>query len=64
MMMLIISVWVAVAFWSARTAARKGYSFRGYLILSLLFWPAALVVAFSLQDGTTVAPHRLTPTPT
>ena len=64
MMMMIVSVSVAVAFWPARIAARKGYSFRGYLIFSLLIWPAALVVAFSLEDRTTVVPDGLTPTAT
>ena len=63
-MLMIVSVWVAVAFWPARFAARKGYSFPAYLIFSLLFWPAALLVAYSLEDRTKVIPDRLTLTPT
>jgi len=38
-------VWVAIAFWPARVADRKGHSFIGYFIFSLVFFPAALVVA-------------------
>ena len=59
----IVAIWVAFAFWPARIAARQGYSFRGYLIFSLLFWPAAMIVACSLEDRTTVAPDSLAPTP-
>ncbi len=30
-----IIIWVALAFWPARVAGRKGHSFVGYFILSL-----------------------------
>ena len=43
-------VWVAIAFWPARIAARKGYSFIGFFLLSILFFPLALVLAFMVQD--------------
>jgi hypothetical protein len=43
-------VWVAIAFWPARVAARKGHSFFGYFIFSLIFFPAALIVAYLVQD--------------
>jgi hypothetical protein len=43
-------VWVAIAFWPARVAARKGHSFFGYFIFSLIFFPAALIVAYPVQD--------------
>ena len=33
-------IWIAVAFWPARVAGRKGHSFFGYFCLSLLFFPA------------------------
>jgi hypothetical protein len=43
-------VWVAIAFWPARVAARKGHSFLGYFIFSLIFFPAALIVAYLVGD--------------
>ncbi|MFZ2014722.1 MAG: hypothetical protein WAV00_12930 [Nocardioides sp.] len=30
-------IWVAIAFWPARVAGRKGHSFVGYFIPSLFF---------------------------
>jgi hypothetical protein len=43
-------IWIALAFWPARVAARKGHSFLGYFIFSLFFWPRALTVAYVVQD--------------
>ena len=43
-------VWVAIAFWPARVAGRKGHSFLLYFLFSLLFFPAALIVAYMVQD--------------
>lgn len=48
--MLALIVWIAIAFWPARVAARKGHSFFGYFIFSLLFFPAALIVAYMVND--------------
>lgn len=45
-------VWVLLAFWPARVAARKGHSFIGYFILSLFFFPLALFIAYVVQDRT------------
>jgi hypothetical protein len=45
-----IIIWVAIAFWPARVAARKGHSFLLYFIFSLFFFPAALIVAYVVQD--------------
>lgn len=45
-----IVIWVAIALWPARVAARKGHSFFGYLIFSLIFFPAALIVAYMVSD--------------
>jgi cadmium resistance protein CadD (predicted permease) len=45
-------VWIAIAFWPARVAARKGHSFFGYFIFSLIFFPAALLVAYMVSDRT------------
>ena len=39
-------VWIAIAFWPARVAGRKGHSFIGYFIFSVFFFPAALIVAY------------------
>ena len=33
-------IWIAVAFWPARVAARKGHSFLGYFIFSLCLLPS------------------------
>jgi hypothetical protein len=54
--MVLIVVWVAIALWPARVAARKGHSFVGYFIFSLVFFPAALIVAYLVQDRRAPAP--------
>jgi uncharacterized membrane protein SirB2 len=46
----LIIIWVAIAFWPARVAARKGHSFFGYFLFSLIFFPAALIVAYMVSD--------------
>ena len=43
-------IWVAIAFWPARVASRKGHSWLGYFILSLFFFPLALIMAYMVQD--------------
>ena len=48
-------VWIAIAFWPARVAARKGHSFFGYFLLSLLFFPLAVILAYAVEDRTRVA---------
>lgn len=45
-------LWIAIAFWPARVAGRKGHSFFGYFIFSLIFFPAALIVAYMVSDNT------------
>ena len=52
---LAIVVWIAIAFWPARVAARKGHSFILYFLFSLLFFPAALIVAYLVSDKTAPA---------
>ena len=47
---LAVAVWLAIAFWPARVAARKGHSFIGYFLFSLVFFPAALIVAYVVSD--------------
>jgi hypothetical protein len=41
---LALIVWVAIAFWPARVAGRKGHSFFWYFLISLVFFPVALIV--------------------
>ena len=45
-------IWIAIAFWPARVADRKGHSFFGYFIFSLVFFPLALIMAYMVQDRT------------
>ena len=53
--LLFLVIWVAIAFWPARVAGRKGHSFFGYFVFSLIFFPAALIVAYMVQDRRAVA---------
>ena len=43
-------IWIAIAFWPARVARRKGHSFIGYFIFSLFFFPLALITAYLVGD--------------
>ena len=43
-------IWIAIAFWPARVAGRKGHSFIGYFLLSLLFFPLSLIMAYAVHD--------------
>ena len=45
-------IWVLIAFWPARVAARKGHSFFLYFLFSLVFFPLALLVAYMVDDRT------------
>jgi len=45
-----VIIWVAIAFWPARVARRKGHSFVGYFLLSLLFFPLSLIMAYLVRD--------------
>ena len=47
---LFVVIWIALAFWPARVAGRKGHSFVGYFILSLFFFPLALILAYVVHD--------------
>lgn len=47
---LFLVVWVAIAFWPARVAARKGHSFIAFFLFSLVFFPASLIVAYLVGD--------------
>ena len=47
---IFLVIWIALAFWPARVAGRKGHSFVGYFILSLIFCPLALILAYVVAD--------------
>ena len=47
---LFLIIWIAIAFWPARVARRKGHSFIGYFIFSLIFFPLALITAYLVHD--------------
>jgi hypothetical protein len=47
---LLFLIWIAIAFWPARVAARKGHSFFLFFVFSLFFFPAALIVAYLVRD--------------
>ena len=48
--LLAVIVWIAIAFWPARVASRKGHSFFLFFLFSLVFFPAALIVAYLVGD--------------
>ena len=47
---IFLVIWVLIAFWPARVAARMGHSFIGFFIFSLVFFPASLIVAYLVGD--------------
>ena len=47
---VVVAIWIAIAFWPARVAARKGHSFVLYFLFSLIFFPLALIVAYMVRD--------------
>ena len=47
---LAIIIWIAIAFWPARVARRKGHSWLLFFIFSLFFFPAAIIVAYVVRD--------------
>jgi len=47
---LALIIWILLAFWPARVAGRKGHSFFGFFILSLIFFPLALILAYVVED--------------
>ncbi len=54
---IILIVWIAIAFWPARVAARKGYSFLLFFILSLFCFFLSLLVAYLMpRKNPPVAP--------
>jgi len=57
-------IWIAIAFWPARIASRKGHSCIGYFLLSLLFFPLALILAYMSTDRTVPLETYSAPSPT
>jgi phosphoglycerol transferase MdoB-like AlkP superfamily enzyme len=49
-------IWIAIAFWPASVASRKGHSFFWFFIFSLFLWPVALIVAYVIKPAA-VAPR-------
>ena len=49
-LVIFLIIWVAIAFWPARVARRKGHSWLLFFIFSLFFFPAALIVAYMVHD--------------
>lgn len=47
---IVAIIWISLAFWPARVAGRKGHSFFGYFVFSLVFFPLALIMAYVVQD--------------
>ena len=47
---LFFVIWIAIAFWPARVASRKGHSFLLYFLLSLVFFPLPLILAYVVSD--------------
>ena len=58
---IFLIIWIAIAFWPARVAARKGHSFILYFLFSLVFFPAALIVAYLVGDHPVDRPGRAYP---
>ena len=48
--LVFVAIWIALAFWPARVASRKGHSFVGYFIFSLFLFPIALITAYAVED--------------
>ena len=52
---LFFIIWIAIAFWPARVASRKGHSFVLYFLLSLVFFPLSLILAYVVSDRRALA---------
>ncbi len=47
---IVLCFWIAIAFWPARVAGRKGHSFLLFFIFSIFFFPLALLVAYLVPN--------------
>ena len=57
---LFFIIWVLIAFWPARVAGHKGHSFFWYFVLSLVFFPLSLIMAYVVDDRTAPEATRAT----
>lgn len=48
---IVLIIWISLAFWPARVAARKGHSFFLFFIFSLFNFLIALIVAYLISDA-------------
>ena len=55
LIVILVIIWVILAFWPARVAGRKGHSFFGYFVLSIIFFPLAVILAYAVDDRTRAA---------
>lgn len=53
-----VIIWIAIAFWPASVARRKGYSFILFFLLSLVFFFLSLILAYVVKDKTQTAEDR------
>lgn len=51
-------LWIAIAFWPASVAKRKGHSFILFFLLSLVFFFASLLLAYIVKDKNETAEDR------
>ena len=52
LIVILVIIWIMLAFWPARVAGRKGHSFFGYFVLSIFFFPLAIILAYAVEDRT------------
>lgn len=53
-----VVIWIAIAFWPASVAKRKGHSFILFFLLSLVFFFASLILAYVVKDNNQTAADR------
>lgn len=58
---IVLCIWIAIAFWPARVAARKGHSFLLFFIFSLFCFFIALLVAYLMPNRTNRSTAQTTP---
>jgi hypothetical protein len=47
---IVLFIWIGIAFWPARVAGRKGHSFFLFFVFSIFFFPLALLVAYIMPN--------------
>lgn len=47
---IVLVIWISIAFWPASIARSKGHSFFLWFLISIPFWWISLFVAFALKD--------------